>query len=268
MTLYRRGSTALGVKANFEPTTGLKVGIDIQLSTENLRVKTDTPIENGIKPNASFSISGLKVASVKLTAGALNGLSDNKGARLEVPIELQQPVIIGGFPFTLSEKFKMIIKPAFSAKNSTLEAVGSWAFTGDLGYDGHSVRLPQVTVKQSMVDSIKGISVGANGFVLAFQARFAVLMGLPVAASGPYGAVTISNGITKGSNLGLTDCRNVQTSVLLAGGVGVNVSAPVKSVLDKILGKSVITKDEHEVTSKEVFNRSTSRPDVPACRLS
>jgi hypothetical protein len=131
--------------------------------------------------------------------------------------------------------------------------------------------MPKVTVKKSLIDSLSGISVGVNGFVVASEMRVMLGLGIPAVNAGPYARMVASLGVTVGSDLGIVKCRQA-TVVLTAGtGVGLSMSDTVASGVNYALKELGVTKKlesdtKKDVYDKELFNKSDWVPDKPICR--
>jgi hypothetical protein len=242
---------------------GLKVGLAVRLGVQNLTIHADVPIARGVVGPSTFRVDGIRSVALTIAAGASDGSADNRKARIELPIEISQPLIIGGFPAHMKQRFKFLIQTAFSAKNGNLSARGAWGLDGPMGFDGTTLTTPVFSVRESLMDSIQGVSVGVNGLVVATEFRFALGIGLPVAGAGPYASMIASVGVTKGSSIGMVQCHGGTLVLTLKGGVSVSLSTPLKTVLEKVLGVKV--PDETELGRKDIVNVSQTRPDSKIC---
>ncbi|MDG4766773.1 hypothetical protein O7632_22115 [Solwaraspora sp. WMMD406] len=265
--------TKLGLSAQHgTAATGLVVDFDIHLLLRDLRVSGDLRVTNGVLPQPKLRVDGLEALSVTIAAGAQNGLSDNKKARVELPIELKQNIIIGGFPATLKQTFKFLVETAFTAKNGNISATGQWGLTGPIGYDG-GVLTPQFSVMKSIMQSLSGVSVGVEAIVVAIEFRFGLMIGLPVAGAGPFVGVVASIGLTNGSAAGrvglplagpAVKCRGTTLVVTVRTGGGLNVSEPLQKAIEIVLDYKIPT--SVDFLSADVINRTVVEPDVPLCR--
>ncbi|PZG02968.1 hypothetical protein C1I99_00495 [Micromonospora deserti] len=269
-----KDSSKLGLTAQHSTAAaGLKVDFDIQLLVRNLRIWGDIRVTNGVVPHPSFRIDGVEGLAITVAAGAAGGLSDNKKAKIEFPIEVKQPIIIGGFPATLKQTFKFLVETAFTAKNGNLSATGQWGLDGPIGYVGSSVLTPTFSVKQSIVQSLRGVSIGVEALVVAAEFRFGFMIGLPVAGAGPFVGVVASVGLTNGSAAGrvglplagpAVKCRGSTLVLTVRAGEGINMSEPLAEAIEMVL-KVKIPK-EADFLTKEIVNRTVVEPDVPLCR--
>ncbi|HVH41726.1 MAG TPA: hypothetical protein VM925_05265 [Labilithrix sp.] len=260
-----KSKTKIGITAErgLKQVSGLKANISLNLLLKDLRVLADVPIANGVVGPSKFRIDGVTGITLDLAAGAAGGNEDNRKVRIEFPIEIKQPMVIGGFPATLKQRFKFLVETAFSAKNGNLSASGVWRLDGPIGFDGTTLTTPAFSTEKSILDSLTSISPGANGIVTAAEFRFTLGVGLPVAGAGPYAALVGSFGLTHGSSLGIVQCRGATLVLNAKGGVGISISTPLKKALDKVLGVKV--PEEKDLLEKDIVNRSQTVPDVPAC---
>ncbi len=260
-----RGPETIGIRG--ERTAGgggLKVNFEAHVEARELRVKADVPITRGVVGTSHFQVDGITGLAVSISAGAGNGLSDNRSVKLELPVTLTQRVIIGGLPATLTQKLKFLLRTAFTAKNGNLSASASWALDGPLGFDGTTLTTPTMTERDSLIESIAGVSVGVNGLVYGVAFEFGLLVGLPVAGAGPVASFITSIGITNGSDLGIVKCRQSSLTSNLTGGVGLSVYDPVKQALKRLWGIDVPA--QKTLITKTILQESWYDPKIVACR--
>ncbi|HEX5097126.1 MAG TPA: hypothetical protein VFX21_13960, partial [Acidimicrobiia bacterium] len=232
----------------------LKFGGVLVLHLADPTVQASVKIKDGKVTSTKASFHGIKGVDVDLKSGSSGGSSDNVKLRFEVPLDFSIPVG-APYPFLLSFKQKFALETAFSAKNSTLEGHGKYEFDGDVGSGGAA----SVAVKtvESMLDSIKGVSVGVSGIVFSYGIRVGLGLGIPQFFAGPFAGATIAIGQSRGSDLGQvgaanlagavatgqnTVCRGVTLDLYASTGIAYNFSEAAQSVLDKVWptsGKSV-----------------------------
>lgn len=273
VTAYK-DSTTLGLSAEHSTAVaGLRVDFDVQLLVRNLRVRGDLRVTNGVVPHPSFRVDGVDGLAVTIAAGAQGGLSDNKKAKIEFPIEVKQPIIIGGFPATLKQTFKFLVETAFTAKNGNISATGQWGLSGPIGYAGSSVLTPSFSVRKSIMQSLRGVSIGVEAIVLAVEFRFGFLIGLPVAGAGPFVGIVASVGLTNGSAAGrvglplagpAVKCRGSTLVATVRAGAGISMSEPLAKAIEHVL--KVAVPKEADFVKKDIVHRTVVEPDVPLCR--
>ncbi len=272
VTAYKDDSK-LGLTATHgTAVSGLKVDFDIQLLVKNLRMSGELKVTNGVIPQPEFRLDGVHGLAVTIAAGAQGGLSDNKKARVELPIEVTQPIIIGGLPATLKQTFKFLVQTAFTAKNGNISATGRWGLDGPIGYSG-SILTPTFSVQESIMQSLRGVSIGVEAIVVAAEFRFGLMLGLPVAGAGPFVGVVASLGLTNGSAAGrvglplagpAVKCRGSTLVLTVRAGEGLNVSGPLTKAIEHTLGVKI--PKEADFIHEDIVNRTVVEPDVPLCR--
>jgi hypothetical protein len=243
---------------------GLILGATVGIGTKALRAAGTLSIRNGKVSASDVVFRGIDSIRITFAGGAENGLADNIRTKVEVPFEVSAPVVVAGVPFVFSVKTKFLISTAFSAKNATLLAEGKYAINGPL-IASATGEGPSISVTQSILRTLSGVSLGINGVVLAADFKFQVGLGVPVANAGPYVGITISAGLTNGSALGLVACRSASLKIDLSGGVGISVSSGAKAILSA-LGISPTSIGFDIGAKATVLSRTASLPNVPACR--
>ena len=247
------------------PPTDLIVALDAHVEVPGLRVVADIPVTGGEVGTSHFRAYGIEGLVMSVQAGSVHGLSDNRKARIEIPIQLRQNVIIGGFPATLTQKFRFLVQTAFTAKNGNLTASGEWDVDGSIGIDGQTVTLPTLTARGTkLIDSIMGVSVGVNGIVVAVSFEFGLLFGLPVAGAGPAASFVTSLGLTNGSSLGIVQCKQVSITSNVSAGVSIQVFDPIKQALKKVLGFEIPA--ERPLIRQNILQENWVKPNVLACK--
>ena len=262
----------LGLKAGYQKN-GVTIGVDFGAVLQNPVYDIALDIASGRISSARMRIDGLEQLTVKLDAGSETGLAGNFKARAEVPFEFNIP-IAAPVPINLSIRQKFIVETAFSARNSTLSATGTFSVDGPIGFDFQTGSLtlltPKVTETQPLIDSLSGISVGVNGVVVAYQLKVLGGIGIPLFTAGPFAAMTVSTGLTVGSDLGIVKCRIASLDVVAAGGLGYTFSSKGASLVEKFfekLGLSEVKLDsEYANVTQTLVHAARSAPDVAVCK--
>ncbi|MDM4777963.1 hypothetical protein [Micromonospora sp. b486] len=173
----------------------------------------------------------------------------------------------------LKQTFKFLVSTAFSAKNGNLSATGQWGLHGPIGYVNSSFLTPTFSVEKSIVQSIRGVSIGVEGIVVAAEFRFGFMIGLPVAGAGAFVGVVASIGLTNGSAAGrvglplagpAVKCRGSTLVLTVRAGEGLSVSEPLAKAIETVL--KVPIPNEVDFLKKDIVNRTVVEPDVPLCR--
>ncbi len=215
----------------------------VYLDAPSLRFVLD--ISGGKVHTAELQLQGVAGVKIAFDAGTSSGLSGNVSTKpIWIPVDLSLPVV-GSPPFAVTLQQQFLIKTGFGARNSTLSAGGDYAFTGSfhMGYHEGSwdVGAPLTfTVRRSLLDSISGVSLGAVGLVMGYQARIIVGIGAFGFVTGPYFGYGMGVGIVNGAGtvalLG-APCRAATFDVDLHVGIGYSMPAPVTGAINFILRK-------------------------------
>jgi hypothetical protein len=247
----------------------LKVGIDFAFDTNNLHFHGIDTIKNGQSTHSGFEITGITGMTISLQAGAAGGSADNEKIKIEAPIEANLEIppspATAGLPMDIKVTFTFSVETAITGDNSTLVATGIWGLDGPIGYDGSNFLTPTFTVKQSIIDSITGITLGPSGIVFGLEMKFQVGVGVAELSAGPFAGVIVDLGVTNGSSLGaaLARCKGATLDLRGSAGVGLEISAAAIPILKDLLPGA---KYEYSLeTSTSLLHRSQVVPDVPLC---
>ena len=245
----------------------LKVGVDFAFDTNNLHFHGIDTIKNGQTSHSAFEITGITGLTVSLQAGAAGGSADNEKIKIEAPIEANLEIppspATAGLPMDIKVEFTFSVETAITGNNSTLVATGIWGLDGPIGYDGENFQTPKFTVKQSIIDSITGITLGPSGIVFGVEMKFQVGVGVASLSAGPFAGVIVDLGVTNGSSLGaaLARCKGATLDLRGSAGVGIELSAAEIPILKDLLPGA---KYEYSLgTSTSLLHRSQVVPDVP-----
>ncbi len=266
---------SISLAIDWKGAPNLKFGGVISLLTSNVRFRSQTSVASGSE-SGSTKIEGIEGLRVQLFGGVSRGSSDNTKVKLEVPVDSYYPIppspATFGLPITEYVEFKVIVEMAFSGANSTLQADGTYNLGGTVG-DGSPIA---VRVVNSIINSLRGVTLGPSGLVIAGRFKFQAGLGTYGAVAGPYAFLTASMGLTKGSVLGgpLADCRGASLGLWTGVGIGAQVDLSklgFKLSRDVSLlgltipaGTGIKFKAENE-TSVNVFSAKQVVPDVPVC---
>ncbi|MFF4874840.1 hypothetical protein [Micromonospora sp. NPDC000668] len=267
---------ASGVGARFSYDGG---GIRI-VGTVTLLMKSPTArfhleIRGGAIRRAELQIGGMAGLRIEIAGATDAGRNVNK--RIPIPLDFSVPVgEILGVPFSITANQLVGVQTAFSAKDGNIKAAGEWSLGGSLGFgyaDGaFGVTKPwNLTVRNSITDSIYGPSVGVSGIIVHYQAAFRAGLGAFGFTAGLYATVTATVGLTVGSALGapIELCRSTQLGLFLDYGVGYSIPAGLVKAVNAFL--ELINAGSIEAKSgigrvDNVFNKLDIQPDVKICR--
>jgi hypothetical protein len=201
-------------------------------------------IHGGQVQTAKVVLNGAAGLTVHIESATPEGADGNVNKSFFVPVDLSIPIGGMGVPFAVTLHQQLIIRTAFTAKNSTLSTTGDYSFTGQIymGYDngGWGVGAPtSLTTNQALGNSLAGVSLGATGMVFGMEGRIIVGIGAFGFVTGPYLGYSIIVGLTRGSDLvtglvGIT-CRGTVLDLGLNVGVGYQIPQPVTKAINSIL---------------------------------
>lgn len=264
-----QGALKFGYNSN-----GVVFGGEVVFGWDTPRIVAEVQVAGSKVVGGQMALAGINSMAIKLVAGSEVGLTGNVKARVEVPVEFNLPLNIDGIPFNISYRWKFIVETAFSAKNSTLSALGVYKVDGPLGMtisgNSVSVQTPTISVSKSMLQSLDGISIGVNGIVVAVQLKILMGLGTAHATAGPFVGINVSTGLTNGSSIGLIKCKSGSLQVEVAAGVGATLSTDAAKLIKDLAAKAGITvpaKVDLELGTKvPAFSRTGVVPNVPLCR--
>jgi hypothetical protein len=172
---------------------------------------------------------------------------------VNVPVEARWPVFIGGIPFAVVVKAKLLVNPILSANGTTLAMDASMTFGGN-GKSGGSAQDASGSLSlknETTLDNATGLALAASAFIVAIRPRFGFGLGVGPASAIAFTDFVATVSFTQGSSLGIVNCK--QVNVVLTPRVGVETS---------LLGVGV----EYTKPLTEV-KYSDYAPKVNACKL-
>lgn len=263
----------LGVKIAHSDPSDVEVTASAVLRLGTPHVNYKLQISGGKIKTAIVTLSGTTGLTMQFAAGTAVGVSGNVSKQFYVPVDLSFPIGgVAGVPLALTVHQQFLFKTAFTAKNSTLTAVGDFGFSGeiDAGYQNGSWGLTapeNYTANNSPVDAITGVSLGTSAVLIAYEGRVIVGIGAFGFVTGPYVGFDATYGVTRGSDtvtaMGLPTCVAAQLKTDALAGVGYSMPQTVTNAINKIL--AVLNAKPIQgfgglKTSKEIKTFHTSRP--------
>jgi len=260
-------ASSFGFTATIEKD-GLIGGIAVKVAYTDLQVTGAAPIRDGRwVPNPTMIVHGVTGVDVSFAAG-VEGLGDNVNFTVEIPIELSESVLVSGVPVSVDVEFKFSFGTALTAKHSTMFAHGVYGLDGDIGIRSGQAVVPNLTVKQPMIDSISPASLGIDSVVFGFKAKVGVGIGAFGLLAGPFASLTASAGVLRGT--ALTAPWGVPCQVTLVASAGGGVGAKLGTQLSEWISRLTPLSEppQLEVTffqkTDEFLNRTVNMPICPA----
>jgi len=224
---------------------------------------------------AEFMVNGAAALRVEIEATTSTGR--NIDPRIPIPVDFSVPIgEVLGVPFSATVTQVIGVNTAFGAKDGNIKAAGEWSLSQSIGFGyangSFGVRAPNsISVDQSLIDSISGISVGVNGVWLDYHAKFHVGLGALGFIAGLYFELTLTLGMTIGSALGapIALCRSAQLGLWASYGVGYTIPAGLAAVINTFLqlfNAKPIPKEGGVGDTKNLYDKYVVDPDVPICR--
>ncbi len=269
---------ASGVGARFSfDREGIRLAGAVELVLDSPTGKFELVVKGGSIKKAAFQIQGGAGLRVELEGATNVGAAHNINRRISIPVDFTVPLgEFLGVPFSATVNQSVSIQTAFSAKDGNISAAGEFGFTGALGFGyengSFGAQGPQgFRVKNSLTDSIRGISVGVNGLLLAYQARFHVGIGAFGFTTGLYVGLTASVGVTVGSAAGapIELCRGANLNLWVDYGIGYTIPRAIVDVINIFLR----TFDARPIegsggigSTTNILNRQEIVPNARICR--
>jgi hypothetical protein len=264
--------------------TSTEAGVNIVYNKDDLIAKADVGFQfdnlrlevRGRPDHGDFTVvlHGLKGVTIDLAAGLgeVDPAGANKKLSGELPVSWTLPIppspATGGLPLFVQVKFTFQLITALGAKNSTLTAKAAYGLSGDLGLKDNAEVVPTLTVRQSMMDSLDGISLTATGFVAAVKLKLMLGLGTPATLVGPHVFLTAASGISKGSQIAINpDCRFASLDIKSGVGAGFELEGFVRKGIEKILKKQLQIAKLDVDKNLVVIRREQTLPEVAACTL-
>ncbi len=273
-----------GVGAHFTyDKNGVRLVGDVALQMSKPSINFDLVIEGGSVTTARLQLSGAGGLKVRFKAAKLDS-KEQVNEKIAIPVDFSVSLSAFGVPLSAVVNQWLIVKTAFSARGGSIEATGEYTFKAGLGFGysggGFSVTAPtSLTVKQSLIDSLSGVSLGPVGVVIGYQARFLIGLGAFGFTAGVYFGLTASLGITRGSDAGVTVpgtggtikivCRGAELTLDVNYGVGYSIPKVVEDVVNFFFRafktKYVIKAADGIGWHTQVYRKKVLDPDVKIC---
>ncbi|MFI7488255.1 hypothetical protein ACIBXA_07710 [Micromonospora echinaurantiaca] len=265
-----------GVTARFEHDDGeIRMTGSVTLLLKKPTATFDLAISGGTVTRAEFSVTGGAGLRVAVKAATSVGNTRNLARSVVVPTQFSIPIgTILGVPFSATVDQLLEIKTAFSAKDGRLDAAGEYALSGAIGYGYHRpywgpIQPGGFQVRNSLTNSITGISIGASGLLVTYDVKFTVGIGALGFTAGVYVALRASVGASLGSGAGLIVCRGAGLGVHMRYGVSYSIPKVVADVVNfflKVFRTKPIRQRGELGDEVVVLKRAeTVPPNVPLC---
>jgi len=272
-----------GVGTHFSyDRNGVRATGDVQLQITRPTVDFVLKISGGSLLEAGLQVNGAAGLKVSITAARKDSTAQIN-EKVAIPLDFSVPLSAFGIPLSAVVNQWVVVKSAFSAKTGVISISGEYSLKAGLGFryrnGSFSAAAPaSLTVRQSINDTMDGLSLGPMGIVLSYQARFLVGVGAFGFTAGVYFGLTASLGITRGSDAGVFApgtggtqrivCRSTRLSLYANYGVGYSIPAPVTELINlflKVFQTSPIERTGGVGGQTKIFDKETFAPDLKVC---
>jgi hypothetical protein len=268
-------ATRLGVHLSTQPNAaGIVMTGEVSIHLKGAYLEFDLKIDGAKIRKAQVVIHGAAGLTMAFHAGSPGGHGVNlRKLRVQVPADFSIPIIGMSVPLAVTLRQEFIVTTAFGGKG-VLNARGDWEFSGSfaVGYDQGKWGVGGPTgfsIRNSMLQSIEGASLAANGLDLNHSARIIVGIGAFGFATGPYVGMISSAGVTRFSDTALVVCRRLDLGVQVLAGVGYFIPQPVTNFLNGILRTfnlgEIKGRGGLETDPLPIIKSTSHSPNVPFC---
>jgi hypothetical protein len=182
-------------------------------------------------------------------------------------------VPIGTLPLSITLRQDIWVRSAFTSKQSAFSAGGEYTLNADFGFTSHNgvvkvVGPKGLTVKQSLMNNIFGISLSPVGMTLSHEAKITAGIGTWGFTTGPTLHIGTSLQVRKGSSVGIVSCLGAALSMNVKGSVGYSIPGTIQDYVDSFLTlihAPPIPKKLAETAWANLFSQEV-KTDSPICK--
>ena len=233
------GSDGFGL--NFKTRqNGLAIDASAKLYVRNPKVDFVLNMKDGKKLTAELVISGAAGLRMEFVSATDVGRTANINKLVYVPVDFSIPFFEAGIPLSVSVNHLFLINTVFSAKGQ-IRAVGDYGFDGKFSAGWREGQFGVggpggLHVRESLLQSINGVSLGAAGLNMGHAVRVMAGVGVLGFAAGPYVGLNSTVAVKRHSDLDtLARCRAAALLMDLDAGVGYRMPNAVVSVINFFL---------------------------------
>ncbi|MEO8017943.1 MAG: hypothetical protein ABI769_09025 [Pseudomonadota bacterium] len=194
--------------------------------------------------------------------------------KVDIPIRINIPVIVGGLPMVFQVGFDLIVQPALTTKNDTFDAAYEIPFSGNgtVQLEGNKFTVGGTLATEPHPLKTLGSSIGVSAILVAVQApRIGLGIGVFGASSVMYIDLVSSATITSGGQLGLLPCKQYQLVASINAGVDTKIAFDLPGwakFLNGPLNEKLKEANQAASLREQIFKKEWYRvePDMPVCR--
>jgi hypothetical protein len=262
--------TKAGVTYSYEKD-GVTVVATAMIEFRGARVQFFfTAPHNNVSMSAGLALSGDVAVTLHVNSHTNQEFHINVKKRVWLPVSLSIPLgVVVAVPLNLTFDQALNVNTGFSARNSILNADGTYIFTGGLTagiVNGSALVQPSLSVSSTadIGNTVEGISVGITSLLLGAQTRAMVGLGAGPFNAGVYATVRYTGTMLRGTDIGAA-CRQGTIEAWLDTGVGYSMPQVVADAINFFLSFVTDVRIERagsiaEAPPKRMFHGCSSNP--------
>lgn len=269
------GAGDIGLHMTYDQN-GMRMSLQFDLFVNKPTLHFYAKIGGGNLLSGSARLDGAAGVRFAFDASTTNGKDGNLHKTIAIPADVSLTVP-GPVPMSVLIRHSFDVSTAFSAKDGKIAGEGDYSIEGSIGMlfstgGGFTPIGPNgLVVKKSMLQSLKGVSVGVTGIVLGYKVRVMFGVGAFGFAVGPFAQISASVGATRGSDLSgnIPRCYGVTITLGVGGGIGYNIPQKITDGINAVLSlfniKYQIAPQAGPSFIVPVLTRSAVDPKVKLC---
>jgi hypothetical protein len=220
------GKGGVGVQYIFNQN-GLSISAYSLIGIQNAGLGFVLDIQKGKIVTCGIRLDGVASVKLHLTSHSDQAFQVNLHKRLLLPVDLTIPLGAAGVPFNLTFSTAFTLDTGYSAKQSILNAEGTYSFSGGVwaGYaSGHwYATVPShITADTDLGRTVEGISIGINSLVMGASVRALVGVGAFGFNTGVYGGIRFSGTVLR-APVETFPCQQGTIEAFIDSGVGYSI---------------------------------------------
>lgn len=195
---------------------------------------------NNVSMSAGLELGGEVAVTLHINSHSDQAFHINLQKQVWLPVSLSIPLgAVVAVPLNLTFDQAISVNTGFSARNSIMNADGTYTFTGGLTagvVDGSALVQPSISVssKADIGNTAEGVSIGITSLLLGAQTRAMVGLGAGPFNAGVYAAVRYTGTMLRQSDIGAA-CRTGTIVTYLETGVGYEMPQIVADAINFFL---------------------------------
>ncbi len=231
--------TSIGLHIGYDKHGG-RVAATVGFNMDRPSVGFSIAIGGGKLIKATVTLHGAAALKFDVSAATLNEAGNFRGPRVQVPVDIQIPIVAGPIPMTVGVQQIFSMGIALSGR-AAFSATGEYKVGGSLGFSvdtgGPHVETPTLTTQKSLIDTMRTLSVGPSGLDLAYALKVSVGVGTLGFTAGAWYQLSAGLGLTSSGTPGtaLVTCKHADLSLTGRYGVGYSIPELVTKLVNTFL---------------------------------